>query len=369
MPARGRRTVAALVIGGLVLATGWGLWVIRPVLAPFFMAVAISYLIAPLVGALAARGLSRGWAILLVYGVLTMLGALAVGKLLPQAVHQTQRLAEAIPDYSLRARTLVDGLQQRVRDAGAPPELRDVLDRAITNMEAQSVQALEHVLSVDMLQQTAGLLASLLLAPFLSFYMLRDIERFKERFVRSLPARYRHDIIGLLAGLDRVLAGFVRGQMLLALVVGALAALGMAILGFRYWALLGIWAGLTEFIPYIGPVLGAIPAILGGIGVSPLLAVQAAAAFALIQQLENAVLSPRIMGESIGLHPLVVLFAVLAGGYVAGGWGLILALPAAGIIRVLWAFIVARLTDVPGRQWLGTAPLAARPEPKEDPNA
>lgn len=144
---------------------------------------------------------------------------------------------------------------------------------------------------------------------------------------------------------------------MLGLSVGTLAAVATALLGLRFAVLLGIWAGLTEFIPYVGPVLGAVPAVLAGLAISPLRAVEVLLAFAIIQQLENAVLSPKIMGESVGLHPIVVLFAVLAGGYLAGGWGLILALPVAGLLRVLWCFFIARLTEVP------RAMPAARPEP------
>lgn len=368
--------MTALVIGGLVLATGWGLWVIRPVLAPFLMAMMIAYLIAPLVNALARRGLSRGWAIIAVYAFLLAFGVLAVGKLLPQAMLQTRKLAEAIPAYALRARELVDGLQQRVREMGAPPELRDVLDRTITTLAERAVLALGHVLSIESLRHAASLVGSLLLAPFLTFYLLKDIERFKERFVRSLPRRYRHEILCLLRGLDRVLAGFVRGQIMLALAVGSLSAAATAFLGYRYFLLLGMWAGLTEFIPYVGPVLGAIPAVLAGLSVSPVLALETVVAFALIQQLENAVLSPRIMGESVGLHPLAVMFSVLAGGYLFGTWGMILALPVAGLLRVVWAFLVARMTDVPlaapapqgaVRRSFLPAP-ALRPEPKEPPD-
>ncbi|HWI53131.1 MAG TPA: AI-2E family transporter [Symbiobacteriaceae bacterium] len=364
---RRRRIVAALVIGGLVLATGWGLWVIRPILAPFLLAVVVSYLIAPLVGFLAGRGLSRGWAIIAVYAVLALIGGWAIVKGLPQAIAQVQRLNEAIPAYSLRARLLVDDLQQRVRETGLHPELSAVLNRTISDLEVRAAHALGSLLNIQTLTKAAGFVASLLLAPFLSFYMLKDIERFKERFVLSLPRRYRQDFVCLLRGLDGVLAGFVRGQILLSLAVGTLAMLATALLGLRYSLLLGIWAGLTEFIPYVGPLLGAVPAVLAGFSYSPLLGLEVALAFALIQQLENAVLSPRIMGESVGLHPLAVMFAVLAGGYLLGGWGFIVALPLAGLVRVLWAFVVARLTDVDVRYRV--AAPAARPERSgEEPN-
>lgn len=354
----------ALVLGGLVLATGWGLWIIRPILAPFLLAIILAYLIAPLVNTLARMGLSRGWAILIVYAVLGLAATLAFVKLLPQIISETRRLAESIPMYSQGARALVDRLQHRVRTMGLHPGVRDVLDRLINDMEAGSVRVLERAFDVNTLRQAAGLMGSVLLAPFLAFYLLKDMERFKERFVQSLPSRYRQDILGLLRGLDRVLSGFVRGQILLSLAVGVLAAIATALLGLRYSLLLGLWAGATEFIPYVGPVLGAIPAVLAGLAVSPLMGLEAALAFGIIQQLENAVLSPKIMGESVGLHPLVVLFAVLVGGYLAGGWGLIIALPVTGLLRVLWCFLVARLTAAPARAVVA-APVA-RPEGRQE---
>ncbi len=347
MTGKGRRIAAALVLGGVVLAAGWGLWVVRPVLAPFLMAIVIAYLVAPPVNALTQRGLSRGVAIALVYTVLLGSGAVAISKLVPGVLSETRRLAEAIPTYALRAQELVDGFQQRVHDLGVPPSLRDVMGRHITEMEGRSMGALDSLLDPNSIQKVAGLLLSLLLAPVLAIYLLKDQDRFKERFVSALPRRYRMEILALLRGLDAVLAGFVRGQLMLAVVVGAMAALATTVLGLRYALLLGIWAGLTEFIPFIGPVLGAVPAVLAGLSESPLLALEVALAFAIIQQIENAVLQPKIMGETVGLHPLAVMLSALAAGYLWGTWGLILALPVVGAARVLWCFIIARLTERP----------------------
>lgn len=359
--------MAALVLGGLVVAAGWGLWIIRPVLAPFLMAVALAYLLAPLVNYLDHRlGLRRAWAILLVYAALAALGGLAFFKLLPEAIDEVRRLIESIPVYSERVRRMGDGLQRWVRELGLPPELRESLDRSITHLEVRSVGALQDLLSLQTLEAAAELAASLILSPFVAFYLLKDMEHFKRRFVTSLPRRYRHDILQLLRGIDQVLSGFVRGQMLLALTVGSLAATATWLLGLRYAVLLGFWAGMTEFIPYIGPVLGAIPSVLAGLSVSPWKAVQVALAFAVIQQVENAILSPKILGDSVGLHPIAVLLAVLTGGYLAGGWGMILALPVTGLVRVIWSFLIARLTDPALEPYLMTGAPAFRPEPSRE---
>lgn len=166
----------------------------------------------------------------------------------------------------------------------------------------------------------------------------------------------------LLRDLDQVISGFVRGQILLSLAVGSLSALTAVLFGLRYSLLLGFWAGLTEFIPYVGPVVGAVPAVLAGLAVSPLRAVEVALAFAVIQQIESALLSPKIMAENVGLHPLMVMLTVLTGGYLLGGVGLILAVPTVGLVRVLWRFAVARLTDPPGYSMTPAVPMA-RPEP------
>jgi predicted PurR-regulated permease PerM len=357
MTRKGRLFVAALVLGGLVLATGWGLWTIRPVLAPFLFAILIAYLLAPLVNGVARWGLSRGWAILLVYVLLGLVGALSIWKILPSAVVETRRLAQAIPSYAESVRNLVIGFQQRVRTLGVHPDVIDMVDRNLIDIENRSLTALEALVGPKSLGHMVSMLASLILAPFLAFYLLKDMERFKERFVRTLPQRYRPEIVGLLRSVDGVLAGFVHGQILLALIVGTLAATACWLLGLRYALLIGIWAGLTECIPYVGPLLGAIPALLTGFGRSTWLGLETALAFAAIQQFENAVLSPKIMGDRVGLHPVVVMFSVLAGGYLLGAWGLILALPMAGILRVLWLFLIARLTEPPL-----VAPPAARPE-------
>jgi len=365
---RRRRIVAALVLGGLVAAAGWGLWIIRPVLAPFLMAVALAYLLAPLVNYLDHRlGMRRAWAILTVYAALAALGGLAVFKLLPEAIDEVRRLTESIPVYSERVRGMGDGLQRWVRGLGLPPELRESLDRSITHLEVRSVAALQDLLSLQTLEAAAELAVSLLLSPFVAFYLLKDMEHFKRRFVTSLPRRHRHDILQLLRGIDQVLSGFVRGQMLLALAVGSLAATATWLLGLRYAVLLGFWAGLTEFIPYIGPVLGAVPSVLAGLSISPWKALQVALVFIVIQQIENAVLSPKILGDSVGLHPIAVLLAVLTGGYLAGGWGMILALPVTGLVRVIWSFLIARLTDPALEPYLMPGAPAFRPEPSREP--
>lgn len=346
MTTKGRRAAAALVLGGLAVATVWGLWLVRPVLAPFLLAIVIAYLVAPLVNALSGWGLSRGWSITATFGLLGVLMLLAVVKLVPQFMREAHRLMDAIPAYTEQTLAAVDGVKYRLQEMGMPPAMQEALVRMITEAEHASVRTLDRMVNLSALRQVAGFLLSVLLAPFLAVYLLKDMDRFKERFLGTIPQRTRPRVVSLLHGLDAVLAGFVRGQVLLGLVVGSLAGVSVHFIGLRYAILLGVWAGLTEFIPYVGPVLGMIPSVVAGLAVSPLTGVEVVIAFLAIQQLENAVLSPKIMGESVGLHPLTVMASVLAGGYLFGPWGMIFSLPAVALLRVLWCFVIDRLTDV-----------------------
>lgn len=308
----------------------------RPVLLPFLLGGILAYLLAPLVEALAARGLGRSAAILLLYALLALALATALVLVIPAGLAELQRLALAAPEYATAARSFLAEMHGRYRRLPMPESLRQALDSFIAGMEGRAATWLEA--GLDGMFDAVGVLAALVIAPIVAFYLLRDLDLLKTRLHGALPHRLRPTLLRLLADIDRVLAGFVRGQLLVALLVGLLVALAMHLLGLRYATLLGLIAAAAELVPYVGPILGAVPAVWVGLLHSPWTALQAALIFLVIQQVESTILSPRIIGHAVGLHPLAVIFSVLAGGYLAGFWGLVLAVPVAGILRVVWRF-------------------------------
>lgn len=340
----GRRRRVLLLLAGLgaaLLAAGSLAWAIRPLWIPFGLAVGIAYLIAPLVTALEGRGIRRSRAIIMIYIGLGLGTAVFLLRVLPAAYSELQRLARSVPEWAAGARHLLDAAQARVRADGMPPGVREAFEAALTRLETMSAGVVQGlVTNLFRLVEWALYLA---LAPILAYYMLRDLHLLRAGAVRTLPRRWRRPAQELLHGIDGVLAGFVRGQVVLAVAVGGLGALAAYLLGLRYSLLLGVWAGIAELVPYVGPIIGAVPAMAAGAAVSPVRGVQVALAFALIQQLENAVLGPKVIGEAVGLHPLTVLAAVLAGGYLGGVAGLVLAVPLVGVARVLWLFACRRL--------------------------
>lgn len=328
-------------LGAAALGAAAFLLTVRPIVIPLLLALAIAYLIAPAVAALERRGFGRSAAILTVYAVLGALAGAAVLRVLPSAYGELQRLAGAVPEYAAQLRALSAAVQERFRDPGVPRGLRDGVDGLVAMAEARAQQMLESAVNHLFAYLEWG--AYLVLAPIIAYYLLKDQERFKRGAVRTLPRAWRAPAIELLRGVDGVLAGFVRGQLLLAAAVGVLATLAAYLLGLRYALLLGLWAAACELVPYVGPLIGAVPALLAGLMVSPWRGLQVAVAYLIIQQLESAVLAPLVMGEHVGLHPLSVVLAILLGGALAGIPGMLLAVPLAGMARVVWLFACRRL--------------------------
>jgi predicted PurR-regulated permease PerM len=359
---RERQIAAALVLGGMLVLSLLGLWRVRPVLAPFLIAIVIAYLIAPLVHLLEARGLQTAWAILVVYLAILLVLGLVIFRILPPIIAQGRSFLGALPAYAVQVQEIFVWVQERIRAMGLPTPLHKQIDGAIVGLVGGATGIVLGFLEAGTLMQIFEVVGAIVLAPFVAFYLLRDMGGFKTGFVRALPRRYRQEILSLLRQLDLVISGYLRGAIILGAIVGSLGALACYFLKIPYALLLGLWSGLMEFIPYLGPVLGAGPAILVALAISPLKALQVAIAYAIIQQIEGSVLSPNIMGHSVGLHPVVTIFAILVGGYLGGIGGMLLALPLTGVLKVLASFLIDRLTEVsPG------AVIAAQGGQKEEP--
>ena len=174
-----------------------------------------------------------------------------------------------------------------------------------------------------------------LLTPILAYYLLRDKAIICEKINGIFPCAYKQRIAYLCREIDRVLTKFIRGHLLLALIVGILMAIGLSIINVKFAILLGIFAGVLDLVPYFGPILGAIPAVAIALLDSKSKAIYVIIITVLIQQLESNYLSPKILGESVGLHPLAIIFVVLAGGHLFGFLGLVLAVPAAAIGKII----------------------------------
>ena len=328
-------TKRSIRIGVLVALSGITLafiFSIRSIFVPFGIALAISYALDPFLRFAEDRGLSRVWAILLAYAILGLLVALFLLGVVPTVVVELNKLADAIPSFTRQVQDLIRVVQSNYSRFVLPESLRSVIDDTINRFQQITLDLIGAVVN-----RTVGVfsgLFNLILAPILAFYLLRDLELIKRGIVNVLPSTHRRELVALGADIDAVLGGFVRGQLLVAVIVGVLVGVILSLLGMRFAALIGIIAGITNIIPYFGPVIGAIPAIALALLTGPVLALKVLIALVAVQQLEGSIISPQIVGDRVGLHPLTIIFALLAGAKLFGFLGLLLAVPVAGVIKV-----------------------------------
>jgi len=327
----------------IILATMmlYFIYLIRGIFMSLLLAVVLAYLLHPLVRLLESRGSSRTTSILIVYAVVFILAAGILLYGMPHIIAQLNTIRDVVPEYAVQVQEFTASLQLEYARAGIPSAIRQIIDERIIWLEQLLVQMAERV--VQNILGLAGYLFNIILAPIFAYYLLKDFEIFTKRTTMFIPAKWRDDVLNLGSEVSRVIDSFVRGYLLVSLITGLLTGVVLAFLKVEFALMLGIFAGLTNLIPYFGPFIGAVPAVALAMLVSKWLVLKVIIAFILIQQVEASIISPKILGDRVGLHPLVVILAVLAGGQLFGLAGLILAVPVAAILRVFISFAAARL--------------------------
>jgi predicted PurR-regulated permease PerM len=326
----------AFVVTLVVLATltaAYMLYWLAGVVMLLFGAIIFASAIRPFVAALDGRGLHRGLAILLLYLVilLVVLGLLIVS--VPPLLNFLMAVfADGILTDHLRQ------LAVRVAQMGwGNYQMLIPVIRLPAQFEAYMAQTGDEVQreAWTITQNTLFGLGQALLLFTMAFYWLTARERTLALLLLLSPKRHRNEVNAIWTDVENRLGAYVRGQVLLMLIIGVFACLGLLLLRVPYAIALGLIAGLTEAIPYVGPLLGAVPAVVVGFTVSPWIGLAVALYYLLLQAAENYVLEPRIMSSNVGLSPLVIIIAIVAGGMINGVAGAVLAIPLAGALQVI----------------------------------
>lgn len=325
----------------LIILFLYSVFLVRGIIVSFLLAGVLVYLFNPVVDRLESRGTSRTWAILLVYAATAIIlsGVALYG--VPRMVGQLDRLVEAVPAYTQQVQSISRDIESGYDRSGLPGEVKKIIDERISWLEARILSLANRVISGVV--ALFGQVFSIILAPVLAFYLLRDFNRFKEDFFSLLPHSWQNDVVILAGEINQVLDSYVRGYLLVSFIVGTLTGTAMYLLGVEFAFILGLFAGLTDLIPYFGPFIGALPAVALAMLKSKWLALKVAITFLVIQQLEGNVISPKILGERVGLHPLAVILSLIVAGELFGLPGMLLAVPSAAIIKILFAFTWRKL--------------------------
>jgi len=345
------------------------IWVVagavRHIVFLFLVALLIALLLNPLVRGLGKVWIPRGLAVALVYLAFAAAVALTILALATVVVQQTRSASHRVNNYftSVSGRPPATGAEHdlaRFQQWLNAHHLRQI------RVEKQGTKFLNQIGATDVEKYTTkalnwaegaglavvSLLFSAVLVVVVSIYMLLDMDRLTNAVDRRFPPRGRG---GLIVRMEQAVASYVKGQFLLSLIIGASSGLGLWVLGVvglmpnggKYALLFGAWAGVTELIPYVGPWLGAAPPVLYALFQDPLSALWVALLFLGIQQAEGHIVVPKVMGHSLRLHPLLVIFGLLAGGEIYGFPGILVALPLLAAGRAAWEFFAERLELAP----------------------
>ena len=316
-------------------------WIVRSILTPFLLAFLLAYLFSPAVKALTVRDIPRGVAIALVYALFALLlvGLIMFG--IPEMFRELYKLADSLPRYANELEQFLAAIQAKYQQAGLPPGIVKTIDANLGKGEEWLGVKLQSL--IDGGVALLGALPLLILAPVLSIYMLYDWERMKSGLKTVVPNNRRPAAIHLGQEINTVFRKFWRGNLVVSVIVGVLTGIGMKLIGMEYALLIGIVSGLFEIIPYFGPVIAAVPALALALLKSPSMVLWVLGVIFIIQQLESNLIQPKIVGDSLGLHPLVLVFVLLAGGELFGVWGMLFAVPTAAVIRVILQYVYLKL--------------------------
>ena len=385
------RALTGLSIGvllGLIGLAGWGLAriinVLSPVLWPLAIGGMLAYLLDPLVDFFERLKVPRRNAVILVFAIGMLAVAGFLGSVVPRLVRETGRLINAVPQYSqtlqqdlnrwmtgrpffeqwrvkLFPRSITERAKPQER-AAAPPPARGATNQAaaappVANESDWAGKASERVIEwlseampqvgrwalaqLGRVASIAGTLVGLALVPVFTYYFLSEKKAIVESWTKYLPvreSRFKEELVFIIQAINNYLIAFFRGQVVVALCIGTLLTLGFLLVGLNYALLLGLLAGVLNIVPYLGAILTLVPAVtLAAVEFRDWLhPVLVAGIFALVQTLEGFVISPRIMGDRVGLHPLTIMVALMVGTTLLGGiLGGILAIPLTAALRVL----------------------------------
>ena len=343
--ARWRFWVAAAVVFVLIL------WLLNDILLPFVVGMAVAYFLDPVVVRLQRVGLSRTWATTAVTILAVLLAVGVAMAILPPLFGQLQSLIVKAPQYIVQAMARVQPLIEPLREKLGLPSL------SLQDLQAEATQwagqalAIAGSLAGGLARRGAALinlLALVFLTPVVTFYLLRDWEKVIAALDGALPLDNAPTIRKLARESNAAIAGYVRGQALVCISLGTIYAVGLSLVGLQFGLIIGLIAGAISFIPFVGTFVGAVMALGMALAQFPpdwMSVIKVAAVFLFGQMMEGNVLSPKLVGDRVGLHPVWIMFALLAGGSLFGFVGILIAVPTAAVIGVVVRHLLGRYRE------------------------
>ncbi len=343
--------IGVLIVGAILV---WALFKIRIIFPPLVLAVLIIYILNPLVSRLVKRGMPRLLATVMAYVLFVGGLTLLIAALVPLVSRQVTEVSESWPKYrgailsfvEDTADSIEERLDTRIDTAQVSCLLGGDQDLGEDEVSDARCDAVTRDLRDAVLAQAGRITAIgssvlhaflvFILGPLIAFYLLADLPNLQRDVANLVPASHREEVSDLASKIGGAVGGFFRGQLFVALLVGAMSALGFYVIGLPFWFLIGAIAGFFNLIPLVGPYIGgALGFMIGTISGGVSLGLKAALVELIVQQIDNHIISPNVMKRTVNLHPVTVMLSILAGGTLAGFWGVLLGVPAVAVGKLL----------------------------------
>ncbi|KYO64555.1 hypothetical protein ATZ99_19910 [Thermovenabulum gondwanense] len=253
--------------------------------------------------------------------------------IIPVMINEINKIVELLPIYSKIVDNFINTIRVSLGDS-IPSNIKSTIEGQIFKLESGLALFLQNTVNL-LIHGISSFFSSIILGPIIGFYLLKDFKKIKKNIEDILPEKYRLLIFPFLNKIDFALGKYIRGQLIVCFFIGVLTTLILYIFKIEFALLIGILAGVTNIIPYFGPIIGALPAVIIALMKCPQKIPWVLLSLFIIQQVESGIISPWIMGENLNLHPLTVIFSLMVGGTFFGIWGLILSIPMAAVLKLL----------------------------------
>jgi predicted PurR-regulated permease PerM len=313
----------------------------KTVVLPIVLALIFFYLLRPILRMLENFKIPRIWGIIIIFLGLVGLITLLIVLVFPFLRSQFQTLIEEFPEYFMQLLTDVDAFLRTSFIGNYYSESDFTIDTLLATLPANIADTLQNTVTsvitgvTGLISTITGVILSVVIVPFILFYLLKDGEKLPEYFLKLLPPRFRDDTREVFTEADKQLGAYIQGQLIVAFCIGVMVYIGFLIIGMDYALLLGVLAMVTSVVPYIGPAIAIAPAAIIALVTSPFMLVKLAIVWTVVQLVEGNLISPQVMGKTLFIHPVTIIFVLLTAGSLFGIVGVILGIPMYALLRVL----------------------------------
>lgn len=313
----------------------------KTVVLPIVLALILFYLLRPILRMLENFKIPRIWGIIIIFLGVVGLITLLIVLVFPFLKSQFQTLIEEFPEYFMQLLTDVDAFLRTSVIGDYYSESNFTVDTLLSTLPGDIADTLQNTVTsiitgvTGLISTITGVILSVVIVPFILFYLLKDGDKLPEYFLKLLPPRFRDDTREVFTEADKQLGAYIQGQLIVAFCIGVMVYIGFLIIGMEYALLLGVLAMVTSVVPYIGPAIAIAPAAIIALVTSPFMLVKLAIVWTVVQLVEGNLISPQVMGKTLFIHPVTIIFVLLTAGSLFGIVGVILGIPMYALLRVL----------------------------------